>query len=737
MKEQLFSSGYYFYQRVKIIFILLLSALWVHPNLIAQNETDILRNHWLMYSDAPNSLYKYVSDQAYVLLEKRNKELEKVNSLPGWKNRQEIIRKTLSEIVGAFPEKTPPNAKISRIVDKENYRIEHIIFESQPGFYVTSSLYIPSGLKKNSKTPAILYCSGHSNEGYRNTVYQQVILNLVKKNFIVFAFDPVGQGERLEYFDPKVEKSIFRGPTIEHSYPGSQLFITGSSMARYMIWDGIRAVDYLLTRKEVDPARIGITGRSGGGTQSSYIAAFDNRIAAAAPECYLTNFTRLLQTSGASDAEQNFYKCILKGYDQPDLLLVRAPKPALMITTTRDIFSIQGVRETEKQVSLIYKAYGKENNFIRTEDDAGHASTKKNREAMYAFFQKFLNNPGSPVDEEMQLLSNADMQVTGTGQVSTSLGGETVFSLNQKESEKLINDLQVSRNNLSLHLTKIVKAAKELSGYREPSEIHQPVFSGRIQRGGYAIEKYFVKGEGNYMIPYLLIIPESSIKKAVIYLHPSGKSAETQPGGEIERFIKNGFIVLTPDLIGTGEMGPGIFKGDAYIDSVSHNRWYESILIGRSIVGIRAGDVVRLVRLLKKSYAVTNIYGFAKKEMAPVLLHAASFDSTLSKIALMEPYCSYRSIVMNRFYKSSFIYSTVPGALHSYDLPDLAASLAPRGLFIAGTTDGNGEKSQPESIEKDLSVIRHAYEKRNASPQLLVNSESDEKTFRSLIDWMK
>ena len=251
-----------------------------------------------------------------------------------------------------------------------------------------------------------------------------------------------------------------------------------------MIWDGIRAVDYLLTRKEVDPARIGITGRSGGGTQSSYIAAFDNRIAAAAPECYLTNFTRLLQTSGASDAEQNFYKCILKGYDQPDLLLVRAPKPALMITTTRDIFSIQGVRETEKQVSLIYKAYGKENNFIRTEDDAGHASTKKNREAMYAFFQKFLNNPGSPVDEEMQLLSNADMQVTGTGQVSTSLGGETVFSLNQKESEKLINDLQVSRNNLSLHLTKIVKAAKSFQAIgnlqKFISRFFRVVFKGEV-----------------------------------------------------------------------------------------------------------------------------------------------------------------------------------------------------------------------------------------------------------------
>lgn len=739
MKEQLFSSIDIIYHKGKVFLIFLLLGLWFHPNVRAQNETDILRNHWLIYSDAQNFLYKYLSDQAFVLLAKRNKEIEAINSLSDWKKRQQIIGKTLREIVGAFPEKTPLNAKIVRIVDKESYRIEHIIFESQPGFYVTSSLYIPSGLKKDSKAPAILYCSGHSNEGYRNPVYQQAILNLVKKNFIVFAFDPVGQGERLEYLDPKGAKSIFKGPTIEHSYPGAQLFITGSSMAKYMIWDGIRAVDYLLTRSEVDPERIGITGRSGGGTQSSYIAACDERIKAAAPECYLTNFTRLLQTSGASDAEQNFYKCIFKGYDQPDLLLVRAPKPALMITTSRDIFSIQGVRETEKQVSRLYKAYGKENNFIRTEDDEGHASTKKNREAMYAFFQKFLDNPGNPADEEMQLLSPSDLQVTGTGQVSTSLNSETVFSLNRKETEKLVNDLEISRNDLSKHLPKVLEAAKELSGYHEPIEIHQPVFSGRIPKEGYVIEKYFVRGEGNYVIPYLLMIPDNSCKKAVIYLHPAGKSGRGDPqwSPEIEQLVKNGFIVLTPDLIGTGETGPGTFKGDAFIDSVSHNRWYESMLIGRSIVGIRAGDVVRLARLLKKSYAVNEIYGFAKKDMAPVLLHAASFESTLSRIALLEAYCSYRSIVMNRFYKSSFIYSTVPGALRSYDLPDLASCLAPRRLFVAGTTDGNGEKSQAESIEKDLSIIRHAYEKRNASQQLRVFNEIDKNTFQSLIDWMK
>ena len=324
-----------------------------------------------------------------------------------------------------------------------------------------------------------------------------MILNLVKKGFIVFAFDPVGQGERLEYYDPKTKRSSVGGPTNEHSYPGSQAFITGSSQARYMIWDGIRAVDYLLSRQEVDPARIGITGRSGGGTQSAYIAAMDDRIYAAAPECYITNFTRLLETIGNQDAEQNLFNEIIRGIDHPDFLLVRAPKPALMITTTRDMFSIQGAIETEKEVSRIYKAYGKEDNFSRVEDDCPHASTKKNREAMYAFFQKNLNNPGDPTDEEIKLLTPEEMQVTSTGQVSTSFACETVFSLNRKDAEKLSGNCRSSRNNLTTHIPDVLNSAKKFSGYQEPSEVDEPVFTGRIQMDGYVIEKYFVKGEGD------------------------------------------------------------------------------------------------------------------------------------------------------------------------------------------------------------------------------------------------
>ncbi len=719
----------------KAIITLLVITLLGNGHLNAQNELDVIRNNWLQYTDAPNFLYHHLAGEAFDLLKKREDAVSELNSLAEWQQRQKFIKETLLDIVGPFPEKTPLNAKVVRTVERDGYKIEHVVYESQPGFYVTSSMFIPEGIKKKGKAPAIVYCSGHTAEGYRSEVYLHVIANLVKKGFIVFAFDPVGQGERLEYLNPETGKSSIPEPNVgEHSYAGCQSFITGSSQARYMIWDGIRALDYLLSRKEVDPLRIGITGRSGGGTQSAYIAAMDDRIYAAAPEHYLTNFTRLLQTKGPQDAEQNMFNCIQRGIDEPDYLLVRAPKPALMITTTRDMFSIQGAMETEKEVSRIYKAYGMEDNFSRVEDDAPHMSTKKNREAMYAFFQKHLSNLGNPEDEETLPFSPEEVRVTTTGQKSTSLGGETLYSLNLRETERLTNDLENSRTDLSTHVPRILKMAKKLSGYREPITIGEPVFIGRIQKESYAIEKYFVNGEGDYVIPYLLLRPDKSNNKALLYLDPSGKEKGATEGGEAEWFVKNGFTVLVPDLLGTGETGPlTINYNHQYLQS-----WFASILIGRSIVGIHAGDVVRLAQLLDNENGISEVYGCARLEMAPVLLHAAAFYPGIKRIALIEPYSSYRSIVANRFYDMGFIYSVVPAALMEYDINDLAISLAPRKLLIAGVTDGNGGGTDIEESNKDINVIRKAYKQFNAGIQLEIkSSESIEKFDHLFKEWIK
>ncbi|NEW82342.1 MAG: prolyl oligopeptidase family serine peptidase [Mariniphaga sp.] len=720
----------------KIIFVISLVISLTDKDANAQNNLDVIKNNWIQYSDAPNSLNRFLTAEAYKLLESRKTTINKIQTAVDWRNRQSNIRESLWEMLGSFPEKSNLNAKITSSIKKNGYKVENIVYESVPGFYVTASLFIPDNVKKPA--PAILFCSGHSAGVYRLEYYQLPLLNLVKKGFIILAIDPIGQGERLQYFDPVKGESTIGSSTLEHSYPSPQVFLLAKSIARYFLWDGIRGIDYLVSRAEVDPKRIGVHGLSGGGTQTAYISAMDERVAASAPAGYITGYQRLLESIGVQDGEQNFYHETSNGIDHADFIELRAPKPTLIMATTEDFFSIQGARETFNELKGVYSILGKPDYIELTEDTGGHGYTKKNREAMYAFFQKYLQLSGSSLEEEVDFSTPLELQKTSSGQVSTSLGGETVFSLNRKEAEKMVDKLQVFRKNSPDYLSEVVSFAKKLSGYITPSEVQNPVFTGRLIREGYAVEKYFIKGEGDYVIPYLLMVPDKANNKSLIYLHSSDKSAEALTGGEMEWFVKNGFTVLAPDLIGMGELGSVLTKGDAIIDGFSYNKWYTSVIIGRSIVGIRAGDVVRLTSLLKKRSGTIEVFGLAKKEMAPVMLYAAAFDPDIARIALIEPYSSYQSIVMNRYYYPGFVENLVPGALTAYDLPDLAATLAPRMLMMVGTTDGNRNIADQESINKDLSIIKTEYQLKGASEKLIIDSPaSTEKTNDHFLEWIK
>jgi dienelactone hydrolase len=683
----------------------------------AQDDTRVL-NRWLQHSDARNSLYHHLAAEAYQLLDSREKKVAGIATPGEWKERQGRLIDALWDVVGRFPERTPLNPQVTGITRKEGFRIENIIYESLPGFYVTASLFIPDNLTQ--PTPAILFCSGHSTEAYRRQSYQVPLLNLVRKGFIVLAIDPIGQGERLQYFNPDTGVSAIGSSTKEHSYPSTQVALMGQSIARYFIWDGIRTIDYLVGRPEVDSRRIGVHGLSGGGTQTAHISALDQRVAASAVACYITSYRRLIESIGVQDGEQNFYHGIAREIDHADFIAARAPRPTLIMANTGDYFSIEGARETYEEVKEIYRALGSARNLEMVEDDHGHGYTRKTREALYAFFQKHLSLPGSPAEEEVEFLTAQELQKTPTGQLSTSLGGETVFSLNRREAEGLAGRLEQSRREPEKHLSQAILSAKRLSGYREPSISDRAVFTGRTRMEGHAVEKYFIKGEGDYVIPYLLFVPDRAGDKAVVYLHPDGKAAAASANGEMEWLMREGFTVLATDILGTGEMGNAAFRGDAYIDNVSYNMWYTAMLVGRSIVGIQAADVVKLSHWLIQERGMAEIFGLARGEMSPVLLHAAAFDRAISRVALISPYGSYRAIATSRFYSPKFVYSMVPGALTGYDLPDLAASLAPNGLTIAGMTDARGGHSDAADIRRDLGIMEEAYRRVDAGNRLKV-----------------
>ena len=390
----------------------------------AQEDLTVF-TRWRQYSDVENALYENIASEAYRFLDKRESTIAGLDTRDEWQEYIASVRKKLQAAFGPLPEKTPLNARITGTFKHEGITIEHILYESRRGFEVTASLFKRTGLE--GELPAVLYVCGHTGDGYKSETYQHIILNLARKGFAVFAIDPIGQGERLQYYDPEEGKSLIGGPTSEHSYAGLQYLLLGRTMSMVRLWDCIRAVDYLCGRPDIDAARIGVHGRSGGGTMSSFLGAMDDRIAAAAPECYITGLRRLFQSIGPQDAEQNLLSQISSGLDHGDFLLARCPKPTLVVATTRDFFSIQGVRETVQSVRPAFRAFDSEDNIGLIEDDAPHQSTKKNRERVYAFFINTFGVESTPIDEDIPPIDPVRLQVSSTGQVITS-GSKTSFT---------------------------------------------------------------------------------------------------------------------------------------------------------------------------------------------------------------------------------------------------------------------------------------------------------------------
>jgi len=704
----------------------------------AQEDLSVL-GEWLTYAPLDQSLYHRLATEGTRQIERRNQTVDDLVSRRDWTRRQEAVRARLRNLIGPFPARTPLRARVVDTLDRDGYRVEHVLYESVPGVSVTGSLFVPDTL--DAPAPAVLYLSGHTSEAYRNETYQHVILNLVQKGFVVMAIDPVGQGERRLYVEAGTGESALGGATDQHSYFGAQSFLTGRSPAWIFAWDGIRALDYLEGRTEVDPARIGVTGRSGGGTQTAYLAALDDRVRAAAPENYITSFRRLLQSIGPQDAEQNVFHGLARGLDHADLLTVRAPRPTLMITTTRDFFSIQGARETAREVERAYTAFGASDHFRMVSDDAPHTSTASNREALYAFLRRHLDHPGSVEDREVDLIPQQDLEVTETGQVETSLEGRTPFELVRARAARQITTLDSARQNLSAHLPSAVRSARSLSGYRGPPGTEEVLFTGRHQRSGYVIEEYALQRPEAHPLPLLLFRPaESGPHPGLLYLHPDGKTAEAGPGGQIEAYVEAGYAVLAPDLPGRGELGPGLSDGDSVIGGTSFNEWFASVLTGRSIVGLRAEDLTQLARHLRRRPAVQDeeVTSVAVGHTAPTLLHAAAFSKHVGPVALMEPLLSYGALATHERYAPQFIPGAVAGALTGYDLPDLAASLAPRSLLLLRPLEPEGGPADPETVTSTYEVVRRAYADRDASAKLQIRPTVDSEPMRArVLEWLR
>ncbi len=295
------------------------------------------------------------------------------------------VQEKIQRCFGPWPEKTPLNPRITGVVERDAYRIEKVIFESRPDFLITANLYVPKG--RDFPLPGVVGTCGHSNNGKAYLQYQSFAQGLARQGYVVLIFDPIGQGERLQYPNEKLGSRIGVGVR-EHLYGGNQQFLVGEFFGAWRAWDGIRALDYLLTRKEVDPKRVGVTGCSGGGTMTTWLCGVDRRWTMAAPSCFVMTFARNCENELPADTEQCPPKALALGLDQCDFLAAMAPQPIVLLTKEGDFFDIRGSEKAYERLRRLYGLLGAEDNISMFVEAGGHGYSQRSREAMYRWFNR-------------------------------------------------------------------------------------------------------------------------------------------------------------------------------------------------------------------------------------------------------------------------------------------------------------------------------------------------------------
>jgi hypothetical protein len=299
--------------------------------------------------------------------------------------------------------------------------------------------------------------------------------------------------------------------------------------------------------------------------------------------------------------------------------------------------------------------------------------------------------------------------------------------LNRRRAEALAQKLDTRRRDLATHLTAVKVDAARLAGYSPLSKAtpQSAVFTGRFARDGYSLEKYLLPVDPRYAIPVLVMVPDKPSAKVVLYLHPKGKGAQAAVGGEMESLVKQGCTVVAPDIIGmTGEIGPGVVGAP---EEGPPRLWYGYVLLGKSPIGRQMADVMRVIRFTESrcKVAATDLAGLARGECGPLLLHTAAIEGVFGKIALVEAPLSYRSLVMTPNYATHYLTTSVPGALTAYDLPDLAACLAPRKVLVANPCDSRGAPAEAAAIAEETAVTTRAYAQHAARLKVLSLSKGD------------
>ncbi len=623
---------------------------------------------------AGEMMSRYLFRQAQGRFEQWRQQYEQRKTPEQIATYQKNLREQFIQAIGGLPERTPLNPKVTGVVARDGYRVEKIIFESQPGCYVTALLFLPDGGRYARPFPGVIVPCGHAGEAKAYEAYQTMGALLALNGIAALVFDPIDQGERSQ--DLAALPAIWG--TSAHTMVGIGSILLGRNTARFEIWDGMRAIDYLQSRPEVDPKRIGCTGNSGGGTQTSYLMALDDRIVAAAPSCYITGFEALLSTIGPQDAEQDIFGQLAFGMDHADYLMMRAPTSILICAATQDFFDIQGTWNTFRYAKRLYTRLGVSERVSLLENDATHNYNQIQRQGAARWLARWLLGVDKEIVEpNIVLLSADEAHCTPDGQVMRLAGARSTYDLNREfEKEQAARRKQLwSTTSQASRLEQV----RRLAGVRPLAELPEAeVEMGEtVTRGSLRIEKVKVAVEEGLCLSALVFYPRGEpVGRVVLYVHESGKEADAGPGGPIEKLVEAGHTVVAVDVRGTGETqskagwGGDLFGSDAKDILTAY-------LLGRSYVGMRAEDIMICARAIQQR-AYSSVDVVAVGHVCVPALHAAALEPGLfGSVRLVRGLVSWADVIEQGQSRNQLV-NVVHGALCEYDLPDLAKVLGAR-----------------------------------------------------------
>lgn len=610
----------------------------------------------------------------------------------------------LLHAIGGLPEeRCPLNARLTGVATTDEFRVEKVVFESLPNFFVTGCCYVPHGL--TGRAPAVLLLQGHVNKPW--PAYQQLCCDLARAGFVTLMIDPIGQAERSQYFSNG--RYNLMSINTEHNQAGCALFLHGQSLARYWAWDSIRAVDYLCSRDDVDGGRIGATGHSGGGWQTFLLMALDDRLAAAAPCAITTTLHWIMKSAEPVDAEHILHNAMELGPDYLDFLTAMAPRPVLGLATSYDrYFPIEGTLEAADWARHVYELHDAPEAFEMVVDDDVHEYTQPLREACVRFFRKHLCGEDAPFSEENPLiLPSSDLQVTRGGQICVD-----------EPACVSIADL-CARASYPIHKPASPEALREkldeMLGVSQAGDRQAPIRPRRDtcnELNGYPLEKLLFFSADDVMVAGVVCHPRdaSSDKPlpTVLFLNDGGTSVAKEMLPRIEGLLDSGKRVVVYDARGVGavanrkrvpafyENSTWTFHGDAY------NNACDAIQLGVSLMGLRLFDILRCVDYLRSrgDVSVLEMYGIGQAALMAYLTGA--LDERIKSVTCEDMLCSYRAITEEPYYNSNlFPLEVLPwGILRFFDLPDLLPCYADREFHLLNPVDAKGHPANARQKEQ-------------------------------------